>query len=364
MPEAGKPLKGKELVLWFEFISFKSIFFESVPSAITVLIAAAALDFVVGDPWGWPHPVQAMGKVISAYCNSQWWVELKPTWMRVAGVGLATLLVGGSGLLTWTVLAGLGWVWPGLQWLAAVILLASCFAGRSLRRAAEEVMEPLTTGDLSLARARLARYVGRDTQQLTAAEINRAVLETVSENAIDGVLAPLFYFIFGAVLAAIWGGSGFSIGVGVSVAIAYKAASTLDSMVGYREAPYTHLGWASARLEDALTWVPCRLSVLAIALISAQPRRVLRLCRRDAAADPSPNAGWSECAYAAALGVQLGGANQYRGQLKIKPYLADDTRAITPAVIKQAFQITRWSFLWGVALGAVALLLSNQLSLR
>ncbi len=324
-----------------------------------MLIAAAALDFIVGDPWGWPHPVQAMGKVISVYCNSQWLVGLKPTLMRrLAGIGLAALLVGGSGLLTGTVLYGLGWVWPGLQWLAAVILLASCFAGRSLRRAAEEVLEPLAKGNLALARERLAMYVGRDTQQLTAAEISRAVLETVSENAIDGVLAPLFYFIFGAVLGTIWGGSS---EIGVSVAIAYKAASTLDSMVGYREAPYTHLGWASARLEDALTWLPCRLSVLAIALISGRPHHVLRLCRRDAGADPSPNAGWSECAYAAALGVQLGGANYYRGQLKTKPYLADDTRAITPDVIKQALQITRSSFLLGIALGIGALLMSRLL---
>ncbi len=363
MPAAGRPLKGKKPVLWFD-LWFEPISFESIPTAIAVLIAAATVDFVVGDPWGWPHPVQAMGKVISAYCSSQWLVDLKPTWMRLAGIGLATLLVGGSGLLTGVVLQGLGWVWPGLQWLAAVILLASCFAGRSLRRAADEVLEPLTRGDLVLARERLARYVGRDTQQLTAVEINRAVLETVSENAIDGVLAPLFYFIAGAILAAMSGDPGLSIGVGVSMAIAYKAASTLDSMVGYREAPYTHLGWASARLEDLLTWLPCRLSVLAIALISGRPRHVLRLCRRDAAADPSPNAGWSECAYAAALGVQLGGANQYRGQIKIKPYLADDTRTITPAVIQEALQITRWSFLLGAALGAVALLLSSYLNLR
>ncbi len=372
MPEAGRLLKGKKRAVWFESVSSAS--FESIPAAIAILIAAATLDFIVGDPWHWPHPVQAMGKVISAYCNSQWLVGLKPTAIRLAGIGLAALLVGGSGLLTGTILRALGWVLPGLKWLAAVILLASCLAGRSLRRAAEEVLEPLGADDLALARERLALYVGRDTQQLTAAEINRAVLETVSENAIDGVFAPLFYFIAGAVVGTLWESSGEMIGagigpgmgaeVGVGMAIAYKAASTLDSMVGYREAPYTHLGWASARLEDLLTWLPCRLSVLAIALISGRPRHVLRLCRRDAGADPSPNAGWSECAYAATLGVQLGGANQYRGQLKIKPYLADDTRAITPEVIKQALHITRRSFLLGLTLGTVTLLVISQLSSR
>jgi len=234
---------------------------------------------------------------------------------------------------------------PAIAWIVEVILLASCFAGRSLRRAAEEVLAPLAEGDIETARQTLSLYVGRDTQQLSASEIYRAVLETVSENAVDGVLAPLFFAIVGSWFSA-----------SASVAIAYKAASTLDSMVGYKEAPYADLGWFSARLEDGLTWLPCRISVLTIALISGRPRQVLRVCQRDAPMDPSPNAGWSECAYAVALGVQVGGENIYRGKIKRKPLLGESNRPITAAVVRQAIGLTRRAFLVGLTVGVFMLL--------
>ncbi len=340
----------KGLVLWFEGAVLEG----------SILLAAAGLDFVLGDPWHWPHPVQAMGKAISAYSKLILRLPLTGWAMRLGGVGLGCLLIGGSGLLSGYGLWALGLISPRLQFAVAVVLLASCFAGRSLRRAADDVMRPLAGGDLQGARSQLAMYVGRDTDQLTADEMRRAVLETVSENAIDGVLAPLFYAILGAWLGA-W------IGVlvmpdtagtllSVPLAIAYKAASTLDSMVGYREAPYTELGWFSARLEDGLTWLPCRLSVLSIALLSGRPNHVLRLCRRDASADPSPNAGWSECAYAAALGVQMGGPNSYRGKLIVKPLLGEATQPITDRVIAQALRLTRTSFLIGLAVGTAGLI--------
>lgn len=337
--------------LWFEGARWLE---GAQTSEVAILLAAAALDFGVGDPWSWPHPVQAMGKVISAY--SKWILALPLTAgaMRIGGVGLAGLVIAGSGGLCWIGLWQLALLAPWLGQIAAVVVLASCFAGRSLRRAAEDVLGSLGDGqcDLKTARSRLALYVGRDTEDLDAGEINRAVLETVSENGVDGVLAPLFYALLGAFVGA-FVGLPF---VGVGMAIAYKAASTLDSMVGYREAPYTDLGWFSARFEDSLTWLPCRLSVLTIALLSGRPREVLRLCRRDASADPSPNAGWSECAYAAALGVQLGGANTYRGKLKVKPTLGEPAREITADVVAEALSLTRQSFLIGLAAGTIGLL--------
>ncbi len=333
------------LVLWSEMVSAWP---EMAPEA-AVLLAAALLDFIVGDPWSWPHPVQAMGKVISTY--SQWILKqpLSRKLMKLGGVGLACLLIGGSGGLVWFFLEYLErWsIW--IQGATAVVLLASCFAGRSLRKAAEEVLHLLAAGDLAAARKTLAMYVGRDTDRLSDREIQRAILETASENAIDGVLAPLFYALVGAFLGGVSGSA--------SMAIAYKAASTLDSMVGYREAPYTDLGWFSARLEDGLTWLPCRLSVFTIALLSGHPKQVIALCWRDARADPSPNAGWSECAYAAALGVQLGGPNTYRGQLKIKPYLGNANRDITPEIVIEALRLTRWSFLSQLAVGIGGMLI-------
>ncbi|MEO0769104.1 MAG: adenosylcobinamide-phosphate synthase CbiB [Cyanobacteria bacterium J06649_4] len=358
MRAAGRLHKARELALWFE--RWPILWFEwslengrEVSGAI--LLLAATLDYVVGDPWGWPHPVQAMGKVINIYRHWAIARAFSPRVMKVAGVGLAFLVIGGTALVSGAGLTLIGRLSPALRFLAEVILLASCFAGRSLRAAAEDVLGTLrsalknaasqssdTTGEdgLSQARERLAMYVGRDTETLSAVEIRRAVLETVSENAIDGVLAPLFYAILGGL-----------VGWAVPVALAYKAASTLDSMVGYREAPYTDLGWFSARLEDALTWLPCRLSVLTIALLSGRPGSVLSICWRDARADPSPNAGWSECVYAAALGVQLGGVNTYRGKQKVKPLLGDANREITADVIEEAFQITRLSFLVGMTAG-------------
>ena len=316
-----------------------------------VLMLAAALDFILGDPWSWPHPVQAMGRAISTYSRLILRLPLAKWPMRLGGVTLAVVLIGGSGLLS----GGGLWLLANVSIVAqmgiATVLLASCFAGRSLRTAAEAVLQPLAQDDLVAARSQLAMYVGRDTATLSAVQMRRAVLETVSENAIDGVLAPLFYAILGAQVGIFLGAEGLPVALAVGCAIAYKAASTLDSMVGYREVPYTHLGWFSARFEDLLTWLPCRLSVLTIALLSRRPAHVLRLCWRDASADPSPNAGWSECAYAAALSVQMGGANTYKGKVKIKPLLGDATRPISDEVITQALGLTRWSFLTGLGLG-------------
>jgi len=507
--------------------------FRVIPAAVWVLVGAAGLDYGLGDPRSWLHPVQIMGwaivqgqRPIVAYCGQPWQ-------QRAAGVLLALGIIGGSGAVGWLIIALGHQVHPWLGQGLGTVMLASCWAGRSLRDAAEDVLaalppglEDLSSQDLSSqglspkdlssqdlssqglspkdlsskdlsskdlssqdlspkdlssedlpsqdlspkdlsskdlssqdlspkdlspkdlspkdlspkdlsskdlsskdlsskdlsskdlssqdlsppqklievqlqpvplpedplpkdplpktplpedplpkdplpanplpeeplpevplpeaplpedplqeARRRLAQYVGRDTQDLSAPEIRRAVLETVTENAVDGVLAPLFYGLVGAAIVPAVGSA--------PLALAYKAASTLDSMVGYRHAPYTHLGWFSARLEDVLTWVPCRCAVVTLALLSGQPRQVIALCRRDAPQDPSPNAGWSECVYAAALGVQMGGLNTYGGVPKAKPILGDPLRAIDHETIAQAMALTRRCFLLWLGLGLI-----------
>lgn len=313
----------------------------------TVLILAASLDYVIGDPWGWTHPVQLMGWFISNFSQVAIKNISNPVLKRLAGIYLGIALIVGSGLIGWLIVQLANWLHPLLGVALSSILLASCFAGRSLRAAAEDVLQPLTTNDLTEARSRLSKYVGRDTENLSTAEILRAVLETVTENATDGVMAPLFYAILGACLP----------GVGsVALALAYKAASTLDSMVGYRDEPYTDIGWFSAKFEDILTWLPCRLTVITLALMSGKPRAVWGICSRDAIKDPSPNSGWSECAYAAILGVQVGGDNYYRGVIKHKPLLGDATNAIAPASIHQALQLTRRSFLIWLGIATILLI--------
>jgi adenosylcobinamide-phosphate synthase len=309
-------------------------------SAPGVLFAAAILDFALGDPWGWPHPVRAMGWVVSQYRQWAWHRFKNPFLLKIAGIGLALGLVVGSAAIAWVTIRG-AYRWNAFGWSVEVILLASCFAGRSLRAAAEDVLRPLKVESLQKARSVLSQYVGRDTKNLSEAEILRAILETVAENATDGVMAPLFYAILGLAFPQIGP---------VPFAIAYKAASTLDSMVGYRNEPYIHLGWFSAKLDDVLTWLPCRLNVITLGAISGKIDAVWRLCQRDANKDPSPNSGWSECAYAAILGVQLGGFNTYRGILKLKPLLGKPRRPITPERIQLALRLMRNSFVIWVAL--------------
>jgi len=312
-----------------------------------ILIFAAILDRLIGDPVNWLHPVQVMGWMISRFTNLVFIDDAAthkriprflPLMMRIAGFVLGISMVVGSGAITWLMLFIASKIHTIFAIALSSILLAACFAGRSLREAAESVLKVLSTGNLEQARQELSRYVGRDTDDLSELEILRAVLETVTENAIDAVTSPLFYALVGSCL--------FPYG-GVSLAIAYKASSTLDSMVGYREAPYSDLGWFSAKTDDVLTWLPCRLTVITLALVSGKPIAVWKICQRDAHQDPSPNSGWSECVYAAILQVQLGGENRYRGIVKYKPLLGDAIDEITPSKIQQALNLTRICFvLW------------------
>lgn len=322
---------------------------------LDTLILAAVLDYWVGDPWQWLHPVQVIGAMIEA--GKQLILGLgkfipmsaftQRLFLRLAGGLLAWSMILGTGGVSWLLVAGVEQLFPGLGVIVAIILLASCLAGRSLRAAAVDVLTPWQEGDLVRARARLSRYVGRDTENLEATEILRAILETVTENATDGVFAPLFYAGVGCFIP----------GLGpVPLAMAYKAASTLDSMIGYRRFPYTDLGWVAAKTEDILTWFPCRLVVFSLLLWTKKPRQAWAICCRDAPLDPSPNAGWSECAYAVVLGVQMGGENYYQGERKFKPLLGEPEHPITIDKIYQALNLTRWLSLAWVLLLSLGIL--------
>jgi adenosylcobinamide-phosphate synthase len=327
---------------------------------VGVLVLAAGIDYLVGDPIYLWHPVQVMGGAIAQFTNlviskPPKKSRFSPLIMKMLGVVLGIGLIGGSGLIGWLIVSLATGLDFRLGILISSILLASCFAGRSLRAAAEDILEIID--NLPEARRRLSKYVGRDTDNLTALEILRAVLETITENAIDGVTAPLFYAVLGFILFPDLNFSG-----GIVLAIAYKASSTLDSMVGYKNLTYRDLGWFSAKTEDILTWLPCRLTVFSLGLISGKPLRAWRICQRDAIADPSPNSGWSECIFAAILGVQMGGDNHYQGQIKSKPLLGDDIYPITPAKIHQALGLTRTCCLLWLSLGIVLISISNVIN--
>jgi adenosylcobinamide-phosphate synthase len=192
---------------------------------------------------------------------------------------------------------------PVLGNLVEVILAWNCLAARNLEQEASSVASALDGGDLRLARRRLARIVGRDTEYLDTHEICRAVIETLAESASDGILAPFFYLALG----------------GVPLALAYKAVNTLDSMIGHADERYFYFGKAAARLDDAANYLPSRLTAGAIVVAAyfqndADPEAAWQTWRRDGDKHKSPNAGQPESAMAGALHVQLGGDNIYDGE--------------------------------------------------
>nr|WP_320132646.1 adenosylcobinamide-phosphate synthase CbiB [uncultured Holophaga sp.] len=295
-----------------------------------VFLGAGLLDEAVGDPQGWPHPVRALGLIIERLDRARRGIS-SPAALYILGIFLALGMAALAGGFAWGVLHLCGY-WG---WIAELILGAWMLAGRSLRDAVRPVAAALDAGDLPLARYAVSMVVGRDTRQLNEADVARAGLETVAESLCDGVLAPLFWFAVGG-LPGLW---------------AFKAVSTLDSMVGHREAPYTHFGWASARLDDLLNLIPARLSALLIAL-AALSGSALRLAWRDGGKTASPNAGWCEAAFAGALGVQLGGRNFYDGVPHEGPRLGDPGRPLDAQRLREGLSLERRTNLLALLLGA------------
>jgi adenosylcobinamide-phosphate synthase len=285
-----------------------------------LLLSAFGLDLLLGDPRRLPHPVVYIGKLITR-------LEVPLAGLlrnrRLAGILLCLLTLAITGGVAWTLLALAALVHPLLYALAWIWLAFTTLALRSLHRESREVVKWVVAGDLGEARRALSLIVGRDTAQLDEEGILRACLETVAENASDGVVAPLFYLSLGGPVAA----------------LVYKAANTLDSMVGYRNDRYHELGWASARLDDLLNLIPARLTgllmVLAAIPLGLNPWAALKMLLRDARKPSSPNAGFPEAAAAGALGVQFGGPASYFGQRVEKPTLGDADRPITLSSYRQ-----------------------------
>ena len=340
---------------------------------VLLVMAACGLDQLLGDPRWCLHPVVVMGWWIRQLrLLAERWAADSPWRLRLAGGLITAILVGGSGLAGWALERWALDTWaqgpsagprPGAMQLVAmallVIALASALAGRSLEQAVGAVLKALP-GDgekgLERARQRLAWIVGRDTVHLDGQEILRAAAETASENAVDGLFAPLFWMLVGAALWTVdqsgWPGP-------LALAWAFKAASTLDSMLGYRRGRLRWLGTAGAKLDDLLTWLPCRLVALSLPLAAGLPGRCLGLLRQalaDGKPDPSPNAGVSQAAYAQLLGIQLGGWNRYGEQLRAKPLLARGYPAPTASSVVAMLELSRRLEAIWLALAAAAVL--------
>jgi adenosylcobinamide-phosphate synthase len=279
-------------------------------SSAALLIVAFVLDLLIGDPRWLPHPVVLMGKLVS------YGERLLRTGAArrdlVAGVILSLGLIAASGAAAWILLRFFETLPWWLSFLAGAALASTTLATRGLLDAIKLVEAPLRAGNLFAARENLSHIVGRETAELNQDKVLRASLESLSESTCDGIVAPLFYLFLG----------------GVPLAMAYKAVSTLDSMIGYRTEKYFYFGKCAARLDDVLNFIPARLTAVFIVvagwLMRLDSLRAVRIAWRDHANHLSPNAGYPEAALAGAFGIRLGGPSVYFGQLVEKPYLGDD----------------------------------------
>lgn len=255
------------------------------------IIIALGLDMALGDPRWLPHPVRLIG-LFAASLEEPLRRTIKNT--RLAGIVAVLLVTGITASLTWACISSVRTVYPPAGDLLSILILYTAFAARDLADHARDVYRALCNHHLPAARLLVARMVGRDTATMNEGAIARAAIESVAENAVDGVVAPLLFAVVGGPVGA----------------MLYKAINTLDSTFGYRNERYQEFGWASAKLDDLANYLPARLTA-PLLMFAALPwggsRRAFSVCRRDGHRHASPNAGLAEAAMAGALGVQLGG---------------------------------------------------------
>jgi adenosylcobinamide-phosphate synthase len=326
--EGGLDQFFKELKRYLLFVfTLCAMRFLSNPMTAFEISAAYLVDLLLGDPPGYPHPVRLIGQTISLLEKKSLQWAHTPWTQRLSGVIMAATIVSGAGLLTWAIIRMAGWVHPVFSSVVSIFFAYTTLATRSLYDEPKKVIRALEQGNLPLAQKQVGFLVGRDTDHLDEKEICRALIETVSENTSDGIVAPLFYLLIG----------------GSPLAMAYKALNTLDSMVGYRSDRYRYLGWASARGDDVANFVPSRLTALLFVLSSIILRKswrgAWRATWRDGRKNPSPNSGYPEAAMAGALGVQLGGKNFYFGRVEEKPLIGEPERPIDRNVAKESLRL-------------------------
>jgi adenosylcobinamide-phosphate synthase len=277
-------------------------------------------DCAIGDPRR-RHPVAAFGRLATT-AEQRFYADTRPAGVRQVGA-----LVGGA-ILLGRLLERCGRRRPVFGMVITAAASWTVLGGRSLLTEARAIADRLEADELELARERVRNLVGRQTTSLSPTEVARATVESVAENTSDAVIAPLFW---GAV-------------AGVPGLLGYRAANTLDAMIGHRSARYGRFGWAAARLDDLVNWVPARIAgLLAAALapiVGGSAAAAIATWRRDARQHPSPNAGVVEAAFAGALGVRLGGSNVYDGRIEDRGLLGDG-RTTQAADIDRAIRLSR-----------------------
>lgn len=290
--------------------------------AVLPLFLGAALDSILGDPYSLPHPIRLIGRLIAALERA---VRRRMSGhLRAGGVLLAAAVLTVSAAVPLAILIV---CYSVNLWLGAVIEGVMCYylmAARCLRDESMKVYRAVKSGDTEAARKAVSMIVGRDTAVLDEKGIIRAAVETVAENTSDGVTAPLMYMSLG----------------GAVLGFFYKAANTMDSMIGYRNEKYADIGRFAAKLDDVLNYIPSRLTALAMTaaapLLGFDGGRAFRIWRRDRRKHASPNSAQTEAACAGALGVRLAGDAYYFGELHRKEYIGDPVREIENQDIPRA----------------------------
>lgn len=294
---------------------------------VWILCVAYLIDRVVGDPRSLPHPVVIMGWWITRLERIIRSVVKQESQLKWAGVLFPLVIVGGSYAVVWLLLWGASYIHPVLSWVLGAWLISTTIATKGLADAGMEIARRLMAGDMKAARRSLSMVVGRDTERLDEPEVCRGAVETVAENIVDAIVSPLTYAAIG----------------GAPLAMAYRAANTLDSMVGYKNEKYLNLGWASARFDDVLNYIPARLTAVLLVAASRLQRLDWKQCwamiRRDAHLHPSPNSGLPEAGVAGALGVQLGGLNYYQGVASHRAKMGDAKRPLQASDIVSTIRL-------------------------
>ncbi|MBB4425582.1 adenosylcobinamide-phosphate synthase [Bradyrhizobium sp. CIR48] len=291
------------------------------------MVVAMAVDALLGWPsWLFArigHPVTWLGRLIGAIDITWNRSSDPPAFRRAAGVAGALLVIALSVAFGWRLQALLSSGW--IQIVLIGILAWPLVASRSLHDHVAAVANPLMAGDITAAREAVSRIVGRDPAALDEAGIARAAIESLAENASDGIVAPVFW---GALL-------------GLPGIIGYKAINTLDSMIGHRSERHEAFGWAAARIDDVANFIPARLTGCLFVLLAPRRSEALSCMTRDARRHRSPNAGWPEAAMAGALGVRLSGPRIYHGSATDEPWLNEGARDPRAADIAEALTVYR-----------------------
>ncbi|WP_034672089.1 adenosylcobinamide-phosphate synthase CbiB [Ectobacillus panaciterrae] len=293
------------------------------------IFTAYIIDRIVGDPRALPHPVVLMGKCISLLEKVIRKFVVKEKALKLAGLLFPILIAGGTYGIVALLLYTISLVNHWLAVIAEIWLISTTVATKGLGDAGMEVYRHLKNNDLSKARQSLGMIVGRDTEELDEGEISRGAVETVAENIVDAIISPFCYALIG----------------GAPLAMAYRAVNTLDSMIGYKNEKYQNLGWASARFDDLLNYVPARLTALFMLLACWVKRLDVRnawaMIKRDAKRHPSPNSGIPEAATAGALAIQLGGTNFYNGVASHRAKMGEPNRLIESDDIIRTIEVMR-----------------------